>query len=462
MFASLRSRLWLTNALIMGIVLGVSAVMVFLFVRSVPIRTTNIRLQEVSNLLGQQEDLLPRQIIRQENTFKNLSQRFNVRILLVTASGNVVMDTASGEMPALRRFPIPVQNGGPNAAPVSGTVRDMENRVWQYSLQPFGEDHYILVAAVRPPFQWLNIFTDEFLPALLWASGIAILLAVILSWLTARGVSRPLKAISEAAKGIPSGNYNKIETAGPAEVRQLAETFNSMIDKVRASQQAQQDFVANVSHDLKTPLTSIQGFAQAILDGTVGDRQGLEKAAGVIYEEAGRMHRLVVALLDLTRLDSGAVTFVREPLDIALLVEKTVARFTSKAGQARVDVRTQIHPVPQMFGDGDRLAQVFQNLLDNAIQHTPAGGAVAVEVAPAGGDVEIRFSDTGQGIPPGELDRIFERFYQVDKSRARRGVEGSGLGLSIAKEIVEAHGGSITAESRPGQGSVFVVKIPIG
>jgi signal transduction histidine kinase len=460
MFSSLRSRLWWTNAVLIGIVLGVAGLMMIVFVRGIPVRTTEIRLREVSNLIVQSEQPPLSQIFRQEGALANLAMRFQVRILLVAADGNVLLDTAEGERPALRRINISrltVQGG---AFPVTGTTRDGENRIWQFSLQPVTENRYLLLAAQRPSFQWLTIFTDDLLPPLLAAAGLAVLLAIILSWLTARGISRPLRDIAEAARGIPQGDYRPIAVSGPSEVRQLADSFNRMIDKVRASRQSQRDFVANVSHELKTPLTSIHGFAQAMLDGTITDRQGLEKAAGVIYDESGRMHRLVVELLELARLEGGAAKFRREQVDVSLLLEKIAAQFSPQAQEAGIELRTSIQALPRLLGDGDRLAQVFTNLVDNGLKNTPAGGWLEISSLARDGFAEISVADSGPGIPAAELDRIFERFYQVDKSRARTGQQGTGLGLSIAREITEAHGGSIQADSRPGAGSVFVVKIP--
>ncbi len=461
MFSSLRSRLWWTHAVLIGIVLGVAVVMMVVFVRSIPVRTTNIRLQEVSNLIVRQEGPLLAQIFRQEGALKGLADRFQVRILVLAADGEVLMDTAGEERPPLRRVNIARLAGQSDAFPVTGSTRDTDNRAWQYSLQPLTDNRYILLAAQRPPFQWLAIFTDDLLPPLMTAAGLAVVLAILLSWLTARGISRPLRDIAAATQGIPEGDYRSIKASGPIEVRQLADSFNRMTSKVRASQQSQRDFVANVSHELKTPLTSIQGFAQAMLDGTIDDPEGLEKAAGVIYDEAGRMHRLVIELLELARLEGGAVNLRHEQVDLSLLLGKITAQFSQQAREAGVELRQDIPPLPPLLGDGDRLAQVFTNLVDNGLKHTPPGGWLRIRAGSKDRILEVSVADSGIDIPAEDRERIFERFYQVDKSRARTGPQGTGLGLAIAREIVEAHGGSIGVESRQGAGTVFVVKLPL-
>jgi signal transduction histidine kinase len=226
---------------------------------------------------------------------------------------------------------------------------------------------------------------------------------------------------------------------------------------VQAAQQAQRDFVANVSHELKTPLTSIQGFAQAMLDGAAASPEALRQSAHVIFDEAGRMRRLVEELLDLARLDAaGALR--REPIDLALILAAVADRFGPRALEQQVALRTDIALLPAMVGDGDRLAQVFTNLVDNALKHTAPGGSVTLTAASAPGGVEAAVRDSGSGIPSEDLTRIFERFYQVDKSRARSG--GAGLGLAITKGIVEAHGGQISVHSAVGAGTAFRVFLP--
>jgi two-component system sensor histidine kinase ResE len=198
-----------------------------------------------------------------------------------------------------------------------------------------------------------------------------------------------------------------------------------------------------------------------MLDGTIEQPAEYRNAAGVIYDEAGRMHRLVVELLDLARMDSGNPEFRRAPVDLPQLLERVVEKFTPQASEGQVELRTHLNPLPRILGDGDRLAQVFTNLIDNAVKHTPPGGVVSVETNLKGEQVEISVTDSGEGIPPEEAARIFERFYQLDKSRVRASGKGVGLGLAIANEIIIAHGGEISIHNATGQGSIFMVKIPV-
>jgi signal transduction histidine kinase len=212
---------------------------------------------------------------------------------------------------------------------------------------------------------------------------------------------------------------------------------------------------------LKTPLTSIQGFAQAILDGAAQTPEALQQAASVIFNEAGRMHRLVMDLLVLARLEGGTADLQKAPVDLGLLLNNIIDKFKLQAEQANVRFNLQLGPLPTITGDGDRLSQVFTNLVDNAIKYSPAGGQVTIFAALAGADVLIQVRDSGTGISPEDQKRIFERFYQVDKSRRGGSGRGVGLGLAIAHQIVTAHHGRIWVDSAPGQGSTFSVSLPV-
>jgi signal transduction histidine kinase len=246
--------------------------------------------------------------------------------------------------------------------------------------------------------------------------------------------------------------------SGPAEAQALARSFNSMADQVEAAQRSQRDFVANVSHELKTPLTSIQGFSQALLDGAAATPEATARAARVIHDEAERMRRMVDELLILARFDAGQVDMAHAPVELGPLLAACVERLSPQAQAAGIALELDAPDAPTITGDGDRLAQVFANLLDNAIAHTPAGGRVTLAAHQVGNTVEVTVTDTGEGIPAEALPRIFERFYRVDQSRQHS--RGAGLGLAIAREIVEAHGGTITVESVVGLGSRFTVRLP--
>jgi signal transduction histidine kinase len=286
--------------------------------------------------------------------------------------------------------------------------------------------------------------------------------SILLSFMIARSIGAPLDHIASAARAVSRRDYDQtLRVAGPQELQSLAVAFNEMVRDVKASHQSQRDFVANVSHELKTPLTSIRGFAQAILDGTAALPDERERAAMVIRDESDRLQRLVQGLLDLARLDSGQVDFERHRVDLNALLMAVVERLSVKAREAQVRVELNLPEFPALVGDGDRLAQVFTNLLDNAIKHSKRDGIVRVWGETSQGWVSVHVDDTGAGIPSEDLERIFERFYVVNKARPGGMDRGTGLGLAISQEIVRKHRGYVKAQSRVGHGSRFSVQLPI-
>lgn len=219
------------------------------------------------------------------------------------------------------------------------------------------------------------------------------------------------------------------------------------------------DFVANVSHELRTPLASIKGYSETLLDGGMDDKGTLKEFLRVIDRHATRMARLIDDLLVLSRLESHQMTIVSAPVDLGELIHATMKGFEKQArDKGIVIVSTLPDGLPKVLGDRDRLEQVMVNLLDNAIKYTPSGGRVSVTAEKTNGAVRVDVRDTGIGIPAGDIPRIFERFYRVDKARSRE-LGGTGLGLAIVKHIIQGHNGKMHVESSPGKGSTFSFSI---
>lgn len=234
------------------------------------------------------------------------------------------------------------------------------------------------------------------------------------------------------------------------------------ITELRRLEQVRKDFVANVSHELRTPLTAIQGFAETLLSGALEDKDNNRRFVEIIGNHAARLSRLSTDLLRLSQIEAGKMNADSQPIDLKHLVESGVETAKAAAAQKTLMVTTLDLPpnLPRVRGDANLLSEVLRNLLDNAIQYTPAGGRVEVSAAIDSGFAVVTVSDTGIGIPQSDQPRIFERFYRVDAARSRE-VGGTGLGLSIAKHIVEAHGGKIWVESTVGSGSSFHFAVPL-
>lgn len=315
-----------------------------------------------------------------------------------------------------------------------------------------------LVLAV-PRNQALSIWADLAKP-FLWAGLVALAVSIVIAVVLARSVYVPIRRVTNAAEEMARGHYEQeVPVAGPKEVKGLAQSFNQMSKQVKSSQQMLRDFVADVSHELRSPLTSIKGFAQAMVDGTAKGKEAQLKAATVIEDESKRMMRLVEELLEFSRLESGQVNMARQPVDLKELLNQCFEIFLMRAQEKGVNLKIDIEPLPPVTGDIDRLEQVFNNLLDNALKHTPAGGNISIDARRTNPNfAEISITDTGPGIPAEQMRHVFERFYRADASA---GKAGAGLGLAIARQIVLAHGGDIGAKSTLGKGTEFVVRLPV-
>ena len=335
----------------------------------------------------------------------------------------------------------------------------------KFRQQPFfvernDSDNLWILAEPRPTVslqETLAVFGSALAPPLIQAAIVGIVFAVILAALISRTIAKPLQRVARAATDVARGEYSvHVPVSGPPELRSLAESFNRMTAEVLAANNAQRDFLGNVSHDLKTPLTSIQGYSQAIIDGATKDPQ---EAAQIIYEEAGRLNRMVIELTDLVRFEAGRLSIKSGAIDMAQLTDAVVQSLQVVAENQGIELESSTKHVPRIIGDGDRLAQVLMNLISNSLKFTEAGGMVRVVTETYGAGVIVEIHDTGIGIPSDELPRIFERFYQVDKARGPR--RGTGLGLAIAQEIIEAHGGKITVHSLgANQGTQFRIWLP--
>ena len=454
MFSSLRARLWLTYVLLVVTALSVVALvlLVYLFRNPLAYRQTYERVQAAQKLI------VARSFNALKETDRNLldwtAENFEVRALIFAPGGTLMRDTLM-EGDAIN---LPADGILRKKMPV---LRDAQGKTWIYSKAILPDGNILVVAAPRPRVAGLSLFADELLPLFLEGGAIALLLSLVLAFVIARWVADPLQRMLSAARAVPSQEIQPIEPRGPREVQEVMRAFNSMTQRVQASQTSQREFVANVSHELKTPLTSIQGFAQAILDDTADTPERRKQAAQVIQTEAARMHRMALDLLDLARLDAGTADLKMSPLDVDVLLNGMAEKFAPLAERAGVKIVAQASSLPAVMGDGDRLAQVFTNLVENALKFTPAGGQVTLAARKAGPEVEIDVADTGTGIAPEALSHIFDRFYQADASRARRERQGAGLGLAIAREIVGAHGGKISVRSQLGQGTVFTVRLPV-
>jgi signal transduction histidine kinase len=348
----------------------------------------------------------------------------------------------------------------PRILPVSAQQRLAQGKAVQGTLTYRGTSYYFAARSVNPgklvllrPTSTAGSLWSPYVSRLLIAAAAGGLLAALAAFLLARRISRPVDRISAAARSLTRGTHPEpVPVEGAAEIATLAVAFNDLAAQLRQAQEAERNFLLSVSHELKTPLTAIRGYAEAVEDGAVEPRE----AAATVAAEARRLERLVHDLLDLARMNRTDFSVHNTEIDLAEVAEDVVRRYQQPAESFGVVLHAVADSPAPAIGDADRVLQVVSNLVENALRLTPPGGEVRV-VAASG---VLRVEDTGPGLAETDTERAFERFYLHERYGLERQV-GTGLGLAIVKELTLAMGGSVDVESRPGRLTVFTVRLRV-
>ncbi len=309
--------------------------------------------------------------------------------------------------------------------------------------------------------QFYSDFRASFDEALTYAVFAAIIIAVIVSIIFSRGVVSPLRAVMNASQRIADGHYDeRVKVQGSDELSQLAARFNQMAGKLEQIEAMRLRLIGDVSHELRTPLAAIKGSMEGLMDGVL---PATEETYRDLYSEADRLNRLVDDLQELSRVEAGAYQLNIQPVDVLTLTQTVMKRLGPQFESKRISLDFKLaSDLPHVLADEDRAIQVLTNLVGNALRYTPEGGAVTVSVTQHDNEIQFAVRDNGIGISSEHLPHIFDRFYRVDKSRSRRAGGGSGIGLTIARALVEAQGGRIWVESDgEGSGSTFTFTLPI-
>jgi signal transduction histidine kinase len=293
---------------------------------------------------------------------------------------------------------------------------------------------------------------------LLWGTIGATIVALLLGFALSRNLTRPLRRLTEAIHKMAAGDLEqRVDIRSHDEIGELAGAFNSMSSQLAQSNQARRQMTADIAHELRNPLMVMTGYIEALRDGVL---RPTPERFDMMYEEAQHLQRLVADLRILSLADAGELPLTRQnaaPESLLSRVAEAYGPAAEKAG-VRLVVTPASAPLPEVFVDVERMVQVLANLVTNALRHTPAGGAVTLGAQREGHSVVLTVSDSGEGIAPDVLPRIFDRFYRADN--ARQNGDESGLGLAIVKSIITNHGGGISAASEVGQGSTFTIHLP--
>jgi two-component system OmpR family sensor kinase/two-component system sensor histidine kinase BaeS len=376
-------------------------------------------------------------------------------LLLADADGKVVFDSAgkaTGQKLSSREQS--------RALPI--TALDDDNQVIGHLLLALPDRRDGLLGSLE------QRFLDRMRGVLIAGAAVAVSLGLVASALLSRSLTAPLQRLAEAARAVAGGDLSQqVKVEGGAEVAKVSQAFNEMTSALEEGERLRQNLVADVAHELRTPLSVLQGNLRALLD----DVYLLEKAEiARLYDETRLLSRLVDDLRELAQAEAGQLSFNLRPTDVGEVLQATVANFEPAAEAKAIQLAAEVADrLPLVTADPDRLAQVLRNLLINALRHTPEGGQVTVSATTVGDAVEIVVADNGEGIAPEDLPHVFDRFYRGDRSRSRAeggaGLAlrpGSGLGLAIVRAIVEAHGGQVRAASDGlGQGSTFRFTLPV-
>jgi len=304
-------------------------------------------------------------------------------------------------------------------------------------------------------------FQASFNEALMIAVLAATVVAVLVSWLLTRNIVSPVNAMMSASQRIAAGHYDeRVEAIGSDELAQLAMRFNQMALQLEEVENKRRQLIGDVTHELRTPLTSIKGYMEGLVDGVL---PATPETYDQIHNEASRLARLVDDLQELSRVEANAFSLDIHPTDLSTLVGTILKRLTPQATKKRITLRSNLPAnLQHVLADEDRITQVLTNLAANALQYTPEDGSVTISAIQKDDEVIVSIKDSGIGIPPEHLANLFTRFYRVDKSRSRNTGGGSGIGLTIARHLVEAHGGRIWVESEgDGKGSTFLFSLKV-
>ncbi len=289
--------------------------------------------------------------------------------------------------------------------------------------------------------------------------GVVAVLAAVAARILSRSLERRLQPLADAARALSAGDLTaRAEPEGDDELAAVADAFNEMAERLGEARAREREFLLSVGHDLRTPLTTIGGYAEALAEG-IDDPDEVRRIASVLDTQSRRLRRLIEDVMLLARLESAEFTLRPEPVDLSAHLAEVVAGFEPRARAARVELVVRFEAVGLRLIDPDRVAQLVGNLVENALRYTPEAGTVTVELVGLPSEVTIRVGDTGPGIDPEDLPHVFERFYVARRYREAR-PEGSGLGLSIVARLVEAMGGRVAVDSRPGEGTTVTVEIP--
>lgn len=350
-----------------------------------------------------------------------------------------------------------------------GNVIDMKGNlggIYSFSVYTIGypirvDGNIVGAVFVNAPMAELNKTIASSYKTIAVFTAVAVLMGFVLIYISSKKISQPIIEMNEAAKVIATGDFEKrIIVNTDDEVGQLAHSFNQMANSLYLQEKSRREFLSNISHDLRSPLTSMRGFLQAILDGTIPDDKQ-ERYLKIILDETDRLAKLAHNILDINKLEESENSLTRRDFELNEMLETTLATFEERANKLNIALKMDFcRDKTFVNADYDKIQRVIYNLVDNSLKFTHKYGIIMIKTEIKDKKVYITVKDNGKGVSPAEQQRVFERLYKADRSRGKD-KKGSGLGLSIVKEFIKAHGETITLKSELGKGCEFTFTLPI-
>lgn len=452
MIRSLQFRLLVAFSLIIVLIIGVGSVFV---ARSAASEITAFQQHEDDLRVARIESTLTNMYLTSQGWsdiqpfVQQMGTVFGQRLVLADSSGTVVADSDTSGKSFVGKA------ADKQWAPAAVQLQPV---LTSAGPQPLGTLYVNPETAGQAnPVQGLVDSVNHFL---LWGGLAAVLIAFLVTFWVSRRMTAPVHALSVAARRLGQGDFKqRVAVRGNDEIAELGRSFNLMAGDLEQAEQVKKDMVSDAAHELRTPLSNIRGYLEAMKDGVV---QPDAVAIQSLHDEALLMSRLVDELQELTLADAGRLQLFIQTEDMNELARNAAAAVQAKAESLQLSVKMELAAsLPPCRVDAQRVGQVLRNLLANAMAHTPPGGAITISTREEEAQVRVEVADTGEGISPEDLPRVFERFFRSDRSRAR-GTGGSGLGLTIVKRLVEAQGGTVGVSSEAGRGSVFWFTVPEG
>lgn len=473
---SIRARLSLNYLFILILGMSLAGALVWLAVGKLYINTQRENLLAQAKLIaaGLQDSALPTQPAQPYSQTSNVLPGIHTRLIgdsgavivgLPLSDEKIQLSQTEGYAPIPPRELIqrPEIESALNGTPATALRRVVDNQQVLYAAAPIQNSNGQItgIVYIATPLPSGGLPADMILQ-LLGAILIAALIAGIAGRLLARKIAAPLEELASAATAVSKGNLKSSVSnhTDIAEFQSVSQTFNEMVTNLRQSDEVKKAFIADVTHELRTPLTVIKGTIETLEDGALDDLEGRNSLLTSMMRETDRLIRMVNGLLVLTRADAGSLQLNIQDLDLAELAHMRCETIRPIAARQKVELKVVSGATHPLIADPDRISQVLDNLLANAIRHSPENSTVTVTVQAREHDVECSISDSGAGIPAKHLPFIFDRFYRVEASRDRIS-GGAGLGLAIACALVTAHGGKIFATSIEGRGTTVTFRLPL-